>query len=109
MTLEYDPKVVKPGYEELDRILELAFEQAANGKGNDRHGRKGEAWHEQPIIRHQKAYGIGGALFQAAKKMEEAMEMADSSRARFELLGAIVYIAAAYRFLEIKNETEGSK
>jgi hypothetical protein len=108
LTAEYDQRIIRPGYEDLDRILALALEQAANGKGKERHGRKGETWDKQPIIRHQRAYGIGGVLFQAAKKMEEAMEMEDSRRARFELLGAIVYIAAAYLFLELK-ELEGAK
>jgi hypothetical protein len=85
LTAEYDQRIIRPGYEDLDRILALALEQAANGKGKERHGRKGETWDKQPIIRHQRAYGIGGVLFQAAKKMEEAMEMDDTRRARFEL------------------------
>lgn len=91
------------GYEDLRKILDLAYKQAAIGKGKERHGVKGEDWTRQPILRHQKAYGIGFALGQAAKKMEEAMAL-PPDRAKFELLGAIVYVAAAYRFLEEQNE-----
>lgn len=90
------------GYEDLARILMLAYNQAARGKGVERHGVKGEIWSEQPIIRHQRAYGVGFTLGQAAKKAEEAMSL-PSDRARFELLGSIVYLAAAIKYLEELN------
>ena len=91
------------GYEDLDRILDEAYKQAANGKGKERHGVKGENWSNQPIIRHQKAYGAGFALGQCSKKLEESMAL-PIDKAKFELLGAIVYVAAAYRFLELQEE-----
>lgn len=97
------PRQQVPGYEDLDRILRLAYEQAATGKGKDRHGVKGERWSRQPIIRHQLAFGPGFALGQAAKKMEEAQYL-EPEAAKFELLGAIVYIAAAYRFFEVRDD-----
>lgn len=91
------------GYEDLRRILNMAYDQAARGKGKERHGVKGEVWSRQPIIRHQLAFGPGFALGQAAKKMEEA-QFLDSEAAKFEILGAIVYAAAAIRFFEVKDD-----
>ncbi len=92
-----------PGYKELGRILDLAYKQSALEKGVERHGQKDEPWHKQPIIRHQKAYGVGFALGQSAKKMEESMAM-DKEAALREILGAIVYAAGAYYFIEKERD-----
>jgi hypothetical protein len=92
----------KKGYEELKRILELAYDQAAKGKGAERHGISAAPWHNQKIVRGQEEFGVGGALFQASKKLSEAMNL-PPDRAKFELLGAIVYIAGAIYYLEKFN------
>lgn len=89
---------LEPGYESLECVLREAYEQAAVGKGNERHAR-GEPFHRQPIIRLCELYGIGFALGQAAKKMEESQRMAREAAKR-ELLGAINYIAGAIIYLE---------
>lgn len=82
------------GYEELSRVLELAIEQSANGKGKERHA-VDRPFTEQPIMLIQEMVGPGFALGQACKKIQESCRM-DTESAKQELLGAIVYLAAAY-------------
>lgn len=82
------------GYDELRTALHDALTQASQGKGEERHGH-GRTFLEQPIFRHIKAHGVGFATGQAAKKLEEAHGL-NADRAKSELLGAIVYTAAAY-------------
>jgi len=110
---------IPEGYEELQLILEAALRQAACGKGKERHARPGEAWVDQPIIWIQKTnIGLGFPLGQVVKKCDEVLGGAmlgglgeggsprrpdvvraeDSARRRAaarELLGGIVYLAAA--------------
>lgn len=87
-----------PGYELLDDVLARAFNQAAQGKGAERHA-DGKPFHEQPMQRLCDLYGVGFALGQAGKKMHEAQRMEVQPAVR-ELLGAIVYIAGAVIHLE---------
>ncbi len=84
-----------PGYEALGRILERALQQAATGKGHERHAVGGEPWHEQHIVRtNMRAGNDGHAVGQAEKKLDEGKRM-DTEAAVKEYLGAIVYAAAA--------------
>ena len=103
------------GYEELAGILDgvaadkgvrldectfmaEALEQAAGGKGRERHA-NAKPWHEQPILEIQHVLGNDGfALGQAMKKVQEA-ERLPWDRGREEFKGAIVYLAAAHLFL----------
>lgn len=82
------------GYGELAKALDEALAQASHGKGEERHG-MGKPFLDQPIFRLIKAHGVGFATGQAAKKLEEAHGL-NADAARAELLGAIVYSAAAY-------------
>ena len=96
---------VPEGYEELAHVLELALKQSAHGKGKDRHA-NGRSFTEQPIMQIGRMVGVGGHAYQIAKKAQEATTLAGKGRvpaAKAELLGAIVYAAAAYRLL---GETE---
>jgi hypothetical protein len=93
------------GYEELARILALAYRQSARGKGAVRHA-DGKPWHEQPIITTTQAVGYGFPAGQAMKKIGEArgmMERGETEAAIQELLGAITYTAAAVKYLEGKQ------
>lgn len=90
-----------PGYEELSRILEAAYDQSANGKGKERHA-DGEPWDEQPIIAIGRRHR-GFCLGQAEKKMLESGRLPKEMRIR-ELLGAIVYIAAEIKIVESEPE-----
>lgn len=98
------------GYEELRDILDLAYDQAAAGKGRDRHayGPVGfRPWTEQPILANARQVGPGGLALQCMKKSQEACGMAgrgDYTAARAEVLGTIVYAAAMYRLLEEMEE-----
>ena len=60
-----------PGYEELEKVLELAYNRAAKGKGVERHGVGGVAFVDQPIISIQRFVGLGYPLGQIMKKATE--------------------------------------
>lgn len=81
------------GYEKLAAVLEAAYDQAANGKGKERHAND-LPFHNQ---RMQTISGLlgsdSGMAFQAVKKLTEGMQFDDYERFERELLGAINYIA----------------
>ena len=81
-------------YGSLWRVYELAHDQAANGKGRERHADAGEPFERQKICEITRRLGAGYPLGQAIKKIYES-ERLDSDAAIQELLGAINYIAAA--------------
>lgn len=81
-------------YSELARVLNAAYDQAAKGKGAERHATD-KRFEDQPIMAIQELVGPGFALGQAIKKIQESQRM-DAQAAQRELLGAINYLAAAY-------------
>lgn len=90
-------------YAALEQVLNAAFDQAATGKGKDRHAGADEPFEHQFICEGQREFGIGGGLFQAVKKLKEGARFADRGerdRAVFEMRGAINYIAATIVVLE---------
>lgn len=87
-----------PGYEDLFNVLALAYDQAARGKGVERHG-NGKPFNQQPIMRLAEAFGSGFLLGQASKKLEESTGMGFGRDVK-EIFGAIVYSAAAVMHLE---------
>lgn len=93
-----------PGYERLAGVLALAFSQAAYGKGQRRHATQGERFEDQVILQGAERFGIGAMLFQAFKKSEESQRL-EISPAINELLGAIIYLAAAV----IKHQDDYNK
>ena len=96
MTIE-----IPKGYETLGEALAAAVEQAAAGKGAGRHSYGGELFSDQLIFEIPRRLGPGGECFclgQAAKKIYESRRL-EPARARDELLGAINYLAAAWRLL----------
>lgn len=83
----------------LRRTLDAAYHQAMHGKGQVRHG-GGKPFEEQPIFTIAELLDgcINGHAYQAIKKIQEAARMAKAGQrdaARRELMGAIVYAAAA--------------
>lgn len=86
---------VPAGYEALTGVLEEAINQAANGKGLERHA-DGRPFHDQPILREALAVGLGFPAGQARKKILEAVRCCGDhpERAVADLLGAINYTAA---------------
>lgn len=90
------------GYGRLADVLERAFDQAAVGKGAERHA-DSKPFHQQPMQLIADRRGVGFILGQADKKSEEAQGMANRGQvdaAVRELLGAIVYLAGAVIWLE---------
>lgn len=87
-----------PLYTELNRVLALAYDQAAFGKGAERHANN-DSWTAQPIFQIATQVGDGFNAGQVIKKVQEAQQMAargEHERARHEILGAIVYAASLY-------------
>jgi hypothetical protein len=74
--------------------LMAAIEQAMYGKG-ERHGGATVPFLDQPIFHYAKMHGRGFLTGQAAKKLEEAASTRSGEAFRQEVLGAIVYAAAA--------------
>ena len=88
------------GYDDLASILSEAFNQAAYGKGKERHANS-LPFAQQPMQQIAQRRGIGFVLGQADKKSEEAQGMLErGEKAAFEreILGAIVYLAGSLIF-----------
>lgn len=107
-----------PNKEELDPfrklrdVLELAYDQCANGKGKERHNPEGTTpFEEQPIMETTRAHGLGHPTGQAEKKLREAhnlIELRGYAAAINEILGAIVYSCAAVVYLQEERDKNKS-
>lgn len=100
---------VFPGYEPLFSVLRNALDQAQRGKGAERHANS-RPFEQQPIAHITEMVGVGFPLGQAIKKAQEASGMlarGNSGAAERELLGAIVYLAAAVLAVEGQSKEEG--
>ena len=93
-------------YHALFVILMEALDQAENGKGKERHA-DDKPFLQQPICEGGRAFGVGCLNYQAWKKTREAMKLAlmenGPARYRTEILGAIVYNAAALIIVDETN------
>jgi hypothetical protein len=85
-------------YAALRHVLRLALEQAAEGKGKERHAND-KPFDQQPMMEIGRMVGHGFCLGQAIKKAQESSRM-EPDAAKRELLGAINYLAGAYLLLE---------
>ena len=95
LAAEHDAE--QAAYGALQGVLDDAYAQAAHGKGKERHAND-KPFLDQPIMGIGRTVGPGFALGQVMKKAGEAKGMADrgdADAAERELLGAIVYAAAA--------------
>lgn len=92
------PKAQEHGHEALAAVLTEAYNQAASGKGRERHARD-KPFLRQPILEIGRMLSSAdGEIFQVIKKAQEAsgmVERGQPDRAVAELLGAINYAAAA--------------
>jgi len=93
---------LNPSYSTLLDVLMRAYDQAASGKGAQRHS-SGEPFERQVMQDGARRFGVGGLLFQAFKKSEESQRL-DRDAAVKELLGAINYLAGAVIYLEGKSD-----
>jgi hypothetical protein len=97
------PECSPPGYASLQSVLRRALEQAAHGKGKERHASVGVPFVEQPIVTEGIEQGGNGfQIGQARKKALESMRL-PKERAVAELLGAINYLAAAVVLVEMEG------
>ena len=83
------------GKHPLERIFELALEQATKGKGEERHGNSTD-FTDQPWVGLAKVHGSGFLTGQAQKKIMEAVANREDSNYLWyerEILGAINYLA----------------
>jgi hypothetical protein len=87
-------------YASLLSVLGRAYEQAAAGKGKERHAQD-QPFDEQPMQTISKLVGSAdGMAYQAIKKIQESQRLPTTERQVAELLGAIVYIAGMVVYLE---------
>jgi hypothetical protein len=85
-------------YISLQKVLEKAYDQAATGKGRERHAR-GNPFDKQHMQTISELLNTDrGMAFQAIKKLTEGLDMADPGARERELLGAINYIAGIIVF-----------
>lgn len=100
-----------PGYTTLADILTRAYNQAAKGKGADRHANE-LPFDKQPMQTIAAKHGVGFLLGQADKKIAEAHGMLrrdEQDKAVHELLGAINYVAGAILFTEAQKAPTTNK
>ncbi len=91
---------VKPEYTALHDVLMEALEQSQDGKGKERHANEGASFVDQQIVQLCEWMGSHeGAVFQICKKALESTRL-PRDKARRELLGSIVYCAAAIIVLD---------
>lgn len=91
------------GYERLSGVLELAYQQAASGKGAERHA-NGLHFDEQRMqVISRLLDSPKGMAFQACKKIAEGIDLPTHEAQVKELLGAIVYIAGMVIYLTDKQ------
>lgn len=92
----------EPGYERLVAVLKAAHDQAAMGKGADRHA-NGLPFHKQRMQQISVLLDSPhGMAYQVAKKVAEGLDLPTHERQVAELYGAINYIAGIVIFLEDK-------
>ena len=86
------------GYEQLRAVLTDALDQAAVGKGRERHAQD-KPFHVQPMQQISELINSSdGMRYQAMKKLQESGRMEKDPAIR-ELLGVIVYTAGLVIYL----------
>lgn len=92
-------------YAPLAAVLQEAYDQAASGKGKERHAND-RAFVDQPILEIGRMCGPGFNTGQSIKKQQEAMGMltrGQTDAAIRELLGSINYAASAIMLIREQN------
>lgn len=99
--------VPEKGYEKLFDVLIAAHDQAAKGKGRDRHANN-LPFHEQRMQQISTLLNSpDGMAYQVAKKVAEGLQMPNADARERELLGAIVYTAGIIIWLRNQPKVEG--
>ena len=90
----------------LRDVLRAAYDQAAIGKGAERHANN-LPFEDQPMQHLIELHGVGFAAGQVSKKMAEASGMlsrGETSAAMREILGAIVYASGVAVYIHHNKE-----
>lgn len=99
---EIEKELTNARYKSLGDVLWRAFDQAAYGKGAQRHGQE-LPFDSQPMLTISRMIGANtGLVYQAMKKAQESTRMEKDAAVR-ELLGAINYLAGAIIILEERD------
>lgn len=99
------PRKQKPVdlYARLEDVLQRAYDQAASGKGHERHA-QGMPFDRQPMqLISELINSPEGMRYQAIKKVQEAARL-DHGHQVHEILGAINYLAGLVIYLENHEE-----
>ncbi|MDY0186274.1 MAG: hypothetical protein RBR43_10425 [Desulfuromonadaceae bacterium] len=95
---------VEKGYEKLVAVFQAAHDQAAHGKGKERHA-NGLPFHKQRMQSISKLLDSpDGMAYQVVKKMTEGLQFEDRQQREKELLGAINYLAGIVIFFREAGE-----
>lgn len=81
------------GYEKLVAVYQDAHDQAAKGKGKERHANDLPFEKQRMLSISELINNPGGMTYQAIKKLTEGLQFEDHARREAELLGALNYIA----------------
>lgn len=90
------------GYDQLAKVLVMAFDQAAKGKGKTRHS-MGRPFDSQRMLQIARLQGTHNGLeYQVHKKVSEGVALPSCEARVNEFLGAINYLAGMVLF-ELEN------
>lgn len=81
------------GYEQLIAVFQAAHDQAAHGKGKERHANNLPFHKQRMQTISQTIDSEYGMVYQVTKKMTEGLQFTDHDKREAELLGAINYLA----------------
>lgn len=100
---------IEKGYEKLVAVFQAAHDQAAHGKGKERHA-NGLPFHEQRMQSISKTLASAdGMAYQVVKKMTEGLQFDDNKRREKELLGAINYLAGIVIYFREASDSKDTK
>ncbi|MDY0250752.1 MAG: hypothetical protein RBR45_11965 [Pseudomonas sp.] len=95
---------IEKGYEKLVAVFQAAHDQAAHGKGKERHA-NGLPFRKQRMQSISKLLDSpDGMAYQVVKKMTEGLQFEDRQQREKELLGAINYLAGIVIFFREAGE-----
>ena len=98
-----------PGYEQLADILTAAYNQAAVGKGAERHA-GGQPFDQQPMQQISDLFDSPyGMAFQVCKKLHEGIKLDTLERQERELLGVINYTAGIILWLRRQSAAQSGQ
>lgn len=100
---------IEKGYEKLVAVFQAAHDQAAHGKGKERHANN-LPFHKQRMQTISTTIGSEqGMVYQVVKKMTEGLQFTDHDKREAELLGAINYLAGIVIYFREASDSKAVK